>query len=120
MLLAATSIFIPILAISLVLLGFTFYGAVRVTFSEANFNNPDLPAEPPSSNAYYSAIGSARFVLVGSWASNVALGLYTPFMLLFSFIVAWTATREAAATTTEPTHMMREMLRGNQDDGLMS
>ena len=118
MLLAAAWVFVPILGISLLLLGFTFYGAVRVTFSsDAAFNSTDLPAEIPSSNSYYSAINSARFVLVGSWASNIALGLFTPFMLLFSFFVAWTATREAV---TEPTHMMREMLRGNQDDGLWS
>ena len=114
---AATSVFLPILGISLLLLGFTFYGVVHRTFaSDAAINNDtQLPGQNPSSSYYYTTIDSAPFVLVGSWASNIALTLFTPFMLLFSFLVAWTAT---GASTNESSYLLHAMLRGNQDDGL--
>ena len=117
---AAALIFIPILTISLLLLGFTFSRSVRLTFQDdSDVNNPDkgpLPSvKNPSHGYYYTDIDSTRYVLVGSWASNIALGLFAPFMLLFSFLVAWTATSE---NNIEVSHILHELLKGSQGDGL--
>ena len=114
-LLAAATIFLPILAISLVLLGFTFYGAVRLTLQSDHDINADATVFPvvsnPSHSHFYSDVKSAPFVLVGSWASNVALGPFTPFILLFSFLVAWMAITES---NTEPSPIMHGLLKGSQ------
>ena len=114
---ATTAIFLPILKISLILLGFTFYGRVRLTFPSDDKINQDADPLPkvhnPSLNNYFSDINSPRYVLVGSWASNITLELFALFMLLFSFLVAWAATTEADA---ELSHIMYSLLNGSQGD----
>ena len=116
---AAAVVFAPILTISLLLLGFTFDRTARLRFeSDADINNDNdsLPSvQNPSLSYYYTDIDSTSYVLVGSWASNIALGLFTPFMLLFSFLVAWTASSESNA---EVSHIMHELLKGSQGAGL--
>ena len=88
LLLAFAIVSLPLLVIALILLVFVF------KYSQRNFLDPSVGTrELPSSNydfgnVFYTSISPGSFLLVGSWASNVATIVVAPFMLLFSYAVA--------------------------------
>ena len=84
--LAFTLVSLPLLVIAILLLAFTFhYRENPVSYGEI----PELPfRDKPSTDAYYTTVDPGSFLLVGSWASNVAAIIVAPFMVLFSYAVA--------------------------------
>lgn len=113
-LLAFVMVSLPLLVISILLLAFIFRPDREkpTTYIEI----PTLPfLEHPSPNAFYTSVDVGDFLLVGSWASNIATIVVTPFMVLFSYAVA----REILQHTTGDhentglrSPLLREILRG--------
>jgi hypothetical protein len=85
--LAFAMLFLPMLAIPLILLAFVLYTHERPIFAARA--SPELPVDAPNSSYhYYTDIPVGAFTLVGSWASTLAQFVAAPLMLLFSFLVA--------------------------------
>ena len=111
-LLAFFIVSLPLLLIAILLLAFIFhYRENPTSFLEI----PALPLEHLSPNAFYTSVDAGNFLLVGSWASNIATIVVAPFMVLFSYAVA----REILQHTTgnhENTEarppLLREIMRG--------
>ena len=85
-------LFLPMLTIPFVLLGL-------VSWRRVNFvpnGTADLPvSDLPPSSYYYTEVSPAKFALVSSWASTVEGHITAPFLILFSFFIAWTMRRAA-------------------------
>ena len=78
---------LPLLVISILLLAFIFLSDREIPASYTEI--PALPFfEYPPLNAFYSRVDLGSFLLVGSWASNIAAIVVAPFMVLFSYAVA--------------------------------
>ncbi len=78
---------LPLLVISILLLAFIFLSDREKPASYAEI--PALPFfQKPALDAFYTTVDPGSFLLVGSWASNVAEMVVAPFMLLFSYAVA--------------------------------
>ncbi|KAL9094213.1 MAG: hypothetical protein Q9165_003353 [Trypethelium subeluteriae] len=92
-------VFVPLSAISLILLAFTFYTDIHVPFPDTD-SLGDLGHYNPNvtRHAYYTKIPVGGFTLVGSWASTASQFVLAPFMFLFSYLVA-----KELAQTTPPT-----------------
>lgn len=112
--LAFVIVSLPLLVIAILLLVFIFNSdrerpALYVPSTNLPFAK-DLPLD-----AFYTRVDPGDFLLVGSWASNIAAIVVAPFMLLFSYAVA----REILQHTpddhedggTQPP-LLREIMRG--------
>lgn len=84
-------VFLPMLAIPFVLLGL-------VTWEKQDFPNNSTPGfsapglQIPNSvpsDSYYTHVSVGKFALVSSWASTIEGHISAPFLILFSFLVAW-------------------------------
>lgn len=84
--LAFVIVSLPLLVIAILLLAFTFH------YREKPLLYPEddrLPfSRPPSLRPFYTNVASGSFLLVASWASNIAGFVIAPFMVLFSYAVA--------------------------------
>lgn len=84
--LAFVVVSLPLLVIAILLLAFTFH------YREEPLLYPEdhgLPfSHPPSLHPFYTNVASGSFLLVASWASNIAGFVIAPFMVLFSYAVA--------------------------------
>ena len=105
---------LPLLVISILLLSFIFLSDREIPSSY-----PQIPVLPffdyPSLNAFYTNADSGNFLLLGSWASNIAEIVVAPFMVLFSYAVAREIIQHAArdpedADSRPP--LLREIMRG--------
>lgn len=113
-LLAFFMVSLPLLVISILLLAFIFRPDREKPASFMEI--PTLPfLEHLPSNAFYTSVDVGDFLLVGSWASNIATIIVAPFMVLFSYAVA----RELLQHTTgnheitgSRPPLLREILRG--------
>ena len=83
--LAFVVIFIPMASVALLLLGLTNWHRIRV-FDRATATLP-VTWTPPS-DSFYPLVSQGQFSLVASWASTLANIVATPFVFLFSFLVA--------------------------------
>ncbi|KAI9684249.1 MAG: hypothetical protein M1822_005722 [Bathelium mastoideum] len=79
---------VPLLGVSLILIIFVFYKQFHFVFPENG--NRDLPTTylNKSSDAYFTHLGIGKVTLVSSCASTATQFVLTPFMFLFSFVVA--------------------------------
>ena len=115
LLLAFSIVSFPTLAISFLLIGFVFKTSERERPNDPP-GTTDLPVTPSyTSDAYYTDIRPGSFLLVSSWASNVAEIVVSPFMVIFSYIVAretFQASTRDDATSDILLPSLREMLRG--------
>ena len=112
--LAFVIVSLPLLVISILLLAFIFLSdreipALYVASQELPF------FQYPPMNAFYSKVDAGSFLLVGSWASNIAEMVVAPFMLLFSYAVAREIIQHAKedqedADARPP--LLREIMRG--------
>lgn len=83
--LAFVVVSIPLLLIAILLLIFTFhYREDPASYIVL----PVLPVQNYSTDAFYTTKDLGSFLLVGSWASNIAAVIVAPFMVLFSYAVA--------------------------------
>ena len=79
---------LPLLIISLTLIGFVFNTSEHVK-PDPSIGTLELPVvKYDTSTAYYTGIRPGSFLLLGSWASNIAEIVVAPFMLIFSYAIA--------------------------------
>lgn len=114
LLLAFVIVSLPLLVISILLLAFIFLSDREIPASYAEISA--LPFfEYPRLDAFYTKVDPGSFLLVGSWASNIAEIVVAPFMVLFSYAVARevlqykTSDHEDAASRPP---LLREIMRG--------
>lgn len=112
--LAFVIVSLPLLVISILLLAFIFLSDRErpATYREIQV----LPfLEHPPLNAFYTKVDPGSFLLVGSWASNIAEMVVAPFMVLFSYAVAreiiQRATKDQEDADARPP-LLREIMRG--------
>lgn len=103
----------PLLVIAILLLVFIFASDRE---KPASYVEPqELPfQEYPSLDAFYTKVDPGDFLLVGSWASNIAEFVVAPFMVLFSYAVAREilhASSDHEGATSRPP-LLREIMRG--------
>ena len=105
---------LPLLVISILLLAFIFLSYRERPASYAEI--PELPFfEHPSSDAFYTTVSLGSFLLVGSWASNIAEIVVAPFMVLFSYAVAREILQHPSNDHDEAGSrppLLREIMRG--------
>ena len=112
--LAFVLVSLPLLVIAILLLAFNFlsYRERPATYVATQ----ELPFfAKPSNDAFYTSVDAGAFLLVGSWASNVAEIVVAPFMVLFSYAVAREVLQHAVhehedAQARPP--LLREIMRG--------
>ena len=105
---------LPLLVIAILLLTFIFlHDRER---PDSYIESPDLPfSEHLPRDAFYTIVDPGDFLLLGSWASNIAEIVVAPFMLLFSYAVAreilqHTQNEHEDAGARPP--LLREIMRG--------
>ena len=111
--LAFVVVSLPLLVIAILLLAFIFLSDRERPATYANI--PELPFfQNVSLDAFYTKVDPGSFLLVGSWASNIAEMIVAPFMLLFSYAVAREilhATSDHEDAESRPP-LLREIMRG--------
>jgi hypothetical protein len=113
LLLLLSILFVPMLAISLVLLAFMFFSAERVVFE--NNGTPELPVNfvNVANDSYYTLIGPSKVALVSGWASHASFFVMPYFMILFSYCVAReVALNRPPVATIDKTQEIHDLLQG--------
>lgn len=105
---------LPLLVISILLLAFIF-----LSFREIPASYAEIPVLPffdyPPLDAFYTTVSPGSFLLVGSWASNIAEIVVAPFMVLFSYAVAREVLQHPSSDQDEAGSrppLLREIMRG--------
>lgn len=115
LILAFAIVSLPLLVIAIILLAFVFAPAHHVIL-DPSVGSPQLPAfDAVPSNAYFTLISPGKFLLLGSWASNIAELVVAPFMLLFSYAVAREILQQSSIhseTTDAHPSLLRELMNG--------
>ena len=111
--LAFVIVSLPLLVISILLLAFTFHDREKPPLYP---EDPRLPfSNPPSLHPFYTNVAPGSFLLVASWASNIAGFVIAPFMVLFSYAVAREIilhpTGDYEDAQSQPP-LLREIMRG--------
>ena len=103
------------LVIAAVLLAFVFDPNKREKLQQGT-TIQELPTRDQlPADAYYTTVRTGKFLLVASWASNIAEFIIAPFMLLFSYTVAreiLQQPREDHTLANVPPPLLSEILRG--------
>ena len=116
LLLAFATVSLPLLVIAVILVSFVFNVSAR--------QRPDLfvgTSELPvtlydTANAFYTGISPGSFLLLGSWASNIAEIVIAPFMVIFSYAVAREVLRgtvEGNALSDQRPPFLSEIVKGS-------
>lgn len=79
-------VFLSMLTIPFVLLGLVTWEPVHFK-SNGTSRLPVYNAAPPTGH-YYTGVSPAKFALVSSWASTLVGNISSPFLILFSFLIA--------------------------------
>lgn len=112
--LAFVIVSLPLLVISILLLAFIFLSDREIPASYTEIQALPFFEYPPL-NAFYTKVDPGSFLLVGSWASNIAEMVVAPFMVLFSYAVAREiiqhATKDPEDADSRPP-LLREIMRG--------
>ena len=113
-LLAFVIVSLPLLVLAILLLAFVF---LHDREEPASFTGTrELPVIYPASNAFYSRVDVGDFLIVSTWASNVAEIVVAPFMVLFSYAVAREILQHEARDHREDRGsqppLLREIMRG--------
>ena len=113
-LLAFVIVSLPLLVLAILLLAFVFLNDRE---EPASFiGTRELPIEYPSPNAFYSRVDLGDFLIVSTWASNVAEIVVAPFMVLFSYAVAREILQHEARDHRDDEgsqpRLLREIMRG--------
>ena len=113
-LLAFVIVSLPLLVLAILLLSFVFIRGREEPAS--NVGTRELPIGHPPSNAFYSNKDVGDFLIISTWASNVAEMVVTPFMVLFSYAVAreilQRETRDNSDNGESQPRLLREIMRG--------
>ncbi|KAL8829144.1 MAG: hypothetical protein Q9170_006304 [Blastenia crenularia] len=120
--LAFAIVSLPLLAIALLLIVFTFKFSQN-KYLDFSIGTRELPAsEYDLGTFYYTSITTGSFLLVGSWASNFATMVVAPFMVLFSYTVAREMIFQQSSiekgVSDAPLPLLREIMGGTYDNWL--
>ena len=113
--LAFAIVSLPLLAIAIILIAFAFNAGQREK-PDPTIGTPELPVvDYNTSTVYYTYYTPGQFLLLSSWASNIATIVVAPFMLIFSYAVARELLQESikdrtAAQARPP--LLSEIMRG--------
>jgi hypothetical protein len=107
--LAFATVFLPLVLVATLL-------CLYVTLPIWTIYNPpeehnDLPVPPLNNSVFLTAIYSSKVTLTSSFASNIAQFAASPFLLLFSFLVALELANRQHAKNEDTT----KLLHGDQD-----
>jgi len=95
LLLAFATVSLPLLILALILVSFVFNVSARER-PDFFVGTPELPVILYDiAPAFYTDITTGSFLLLGSWASNIAEIVIAPFMVIFSYAVAREVLRES-------------------------
>jgi len=95
LLLAFATVSLPLLILALILVSFVFNVSARER-PDFFVGTPELPVILYDiATAFYTDITTGSFLLLGSWASNIAEIVIAPFMVIFSYAVAREVLRES-------------------------
>ena len=115
LLLAFAMVSLPMLVIAAILLAFVFNPNEREKQQQED-PTQELPLlDQLPGGAYYTTVRTGSFLLVASWASNIAEFIIAPFMLLFSYTVAREILqhpREDPTPANARPPLLTEILRG--------
>ena len=122
-LLAFAFVSLPLLVIAVLLIAYTFNATDREKPADTSIGTAKLPVKPYDTKSnYYTGILPGRFLLLGSWASNVAEIVVAPFMVIFSYTVAWEilhAPSEKGSGEHARPPFLREILQGGYGTSLL-
>lgn len=115
LLLAFAMVSLPMLVIAAILLAFVFNPNEREKQhpDKATLDLPIMDQLP--ADAYYTTVRTGQFLLLASWASNIAEFIIAPFMLLFSYAVAREILQQSRADPAQGNAhppLLSEILRG--------
>ena len=113
-LLAFVIVSLPLLVLAILLLAFIFLSDRE---EPASYTGTwELPIDFPPSNAFYTRVDLGDFLVVSTWASNVAEIVVAPFMVLFSYAVAREILQHEARNSRDDggsqPRLLREIMRG--------
>ena len=114
LLLAFVIVSLPLLVIAILLLAFIFLSDREIPASYTEILALPFFEYPPL-DAFYTQVDPGSFLLVGSWASNIAEMVVAPFMVLFSYAVAREILQNAASDDEDAGSrppLLREIMRG--------
>ena len=110
--LAFVIVSLPLLVIAILLLVF----AIHFREDLASYVEiSSLPVQVYPTDAFYTTVDPGNFLLVGSWASNIAAIIVAPFMVLFSYAVAREIIQYEKNGHEDPGSrplLLREIMRG--------
>ena len=114
-LLAFVIVSLPLLVLAILLLAFIFLSDREEPASYRGTR--ELPLDYPlPPNAFYSTVDLGDFLIVSTWASNVAEIVVAPFMVLFSYAVAREILQHEARDHRDhggsQPPLLREIMRG--------
>ena len=113
--LAFTIVSLPLIAIASILVGFVFNASEREK-PDPSVETAELPiVHYDTATAYYTGITPGSFLLLGSWASNIAEIVVAPFMVIFSYAVARELLQGSGTDSTGSDlrpPLLREIMRG--------
>ena len=81
-------LFVPMLAVPLILLAFVKYSSFRQEFKENGTRELPVDLSNVTAYYYYTTISVGHIATVSGWASTAGQFIMAPFMFLFSFLVA--------------------------------
>ncbi|OCL02135.1 hypothetical protein AOQ84DRAFT_424282 [Glonium stellatum] len=112
LLVAFVVLFIPMVALPLLLIAFVYIPAYRQYFP--NNGTPELPVNlsAVSNSSYYTYVNGTTITLVSSWAPNMAQFGTAPFMFIFSFLVAFELASERNHSATHDNDILLGLLQG--------
>ena len=114
-LLAFVIVSLPLLVLAILLLAFIFLNDREKPASFTETRELPFLTYPPS-NAFYSRVDLGDFLIVSTWASNVAEIVVAPFMVLFSYAVAREILQHEARENRDgggsQPPLLREIMRG--------
>jgi len=107
---------LPLLNIALILVSFVFNVSARER-PDLSVGTSELPVIIyDTATAFYTGITPGSFLLLGSWASNIAKIAIAPFMVIFSYAVAREVLRESiedSTMTDQRPPVLSEIIRGS-------
>ena len=105
---------LPLLVIAVLLLAFVFLSDREKPAEYIEIRYLPFFSIPPL-DSFYTKVPPGSFLLVGSWASNIAEVVVAPFMVLFSYAVARESLQHSAegrADSVARPLLLREIMRG--------
>ncbi len=116
LLLAFATVSLPLLVIALILVSFVFNVSARER-PHLFVGTSELPVTfYDTATAFYTGISPGSFLLLGSWASNIAEIVIAPFMVIFLYAVAREVLRETiegSTTSDQRPPFLSEIIRGS-------